>query len=293
MSSVRRAETRAKTEEDDLEDRNFGTSPYNTGSPVESADMLFGRDQTLEEIRTQLPSEGRANVILLEGNRRAGKTSILKRIQKADFLPNWIVAYCSLQSGEGAKEGTGVATAEVFRILARSIGEQLIKEGIDIWLPGHTPPDPSRSLCPQFRLATQEVFSGPYPFETFENFLIECLDAVKPKRLLLCLDEFDKLQEGIDSGVTSSQVPENIRYLIHEYPDFAAILTGSRRLKRLREEYWSALFGLGDRIGVSALSEEAAQELVTRPVEGRLAYSPDSVTEIIRVTARQPFLIQS
>lgn len=271
---------------------DLGTSPYTTGSPVNKADMLFGRQNTLSEIRTQLPIDSQANVILLEGNRRAGKTSILKQLQTPDFLPDWVVCYCSLQSGEGAKDGNGLATSEVFRIMARCIGEQLIKEGFKIWFPGHPGPDPERGLRPQFRAATQKVFSGDYPFETFEDFLLECLEAVKPRRLLLCLDEFDKLQEGIDSGVTSSTVPENIRFLLHEHPNFVAILTGSRRLKRLREEYWHALFGLGHRIGVSALELEDAKALVTKPVDRCLAYSPDAVDLITHVTARQPYLIQ-
>ena len=86
------------------------------------------------------------------------------------------------------------------------------------------------------------------------------------------LDEFDKLQEGIDAGITSPQVPENIRHLLQHQPGVCAIITGSRRLKRLREEYWSALFGLGYRVGVSALSIDDARRLVTDPVEGRLAY---------------------
>jgi type I restriction enzyme M protein len=89
--------------------------------------------------------------------------------------------------------------------------------------------------------------------------------------LVLMLDEFDKLQEGIDNGVTSPQVPENIRFLIQTYPKFSAILTGSRRLKRLREEYWSALYGLGTSIPVTALDTESARKVVTEPVRDQLA----------------------
>ena len=40
------------------------------------------------------------------------------------------------------------------------------------------------------------------------------------------LDEFDKLQEGIDKQITSPQVPENIRFLVQSYPKFSAILRG-------------------------------------------------------------------
>ena len=110
--------------------------------------------------------------------------------------------------------------------------------------------------------------------------------------LVLMLDEFDKLQEGIDNGVTSPQVPENIRSLIQTYPKFSAILTGSRRLKRLREEYWSALYGLGTSIPVTALDEDSARKVVTEPVRDRLAYSQEAVDRVVAVTARHPYLMQ-
>ena len=112
-------------------------------------------------------------------------------------------------------------------------------------------------------------------------------------RLLLMLDEFDKLQEGIDSGITSPQVPENIRYLLHTYDRLSAVLVGSRRIKRLREEYWSALFGFGHRIPVTEIPLEDSQLLVTRPVEGRLTYVPDARDRVVELCSRQPFLIQS
>ena len=107
------------------------------------------------------------------------------------------------------------------------------------------------------------------------------------------LDEFDKLQEGIDGGITSPQVPENIRHLLQHQPGFGAIITGSRRLKRLREEYWSALFGFGYRIGVSALPKDGARRLVTKPVAGRLRYLPQAVDRLVELCACHPFLIQS
>lgn len=106
------------------------------------------------------------------------------------------------------------------------------------------------------------------------------------------LDEFDKLQEGIDHGVTSPQVPENIRFLIQTYPRFSAILTGSRRLKRLREEYWSALYGLGISVQVTALDERSAARVVTEPVRNKLTYSNEAIERIVNLTARQPYLLQ-
>jgi type I restriction enzyme M protein len=76
-------------------------------------------------------------------------------------------------------------------------------------------------------------------------------------------------------------------------PAVSAIITGLGRLKRLREEYWSALFGFGHSIGVKPLEPTEVHELVTRPVEGRLSFDRSALGLIEELTARQPYLVQS
>lgn len=272
---------------------DLGTSPYIVGSPIDREEMFFGREDIINRIRRQLSTRHRANVVLLEGNRRTGKTSILGRLQAPDVLPDWITVNCSLQGGEGHARKPGLSTNEVFRLMARHVGLAVHSAGLRVWLPDMDPPDPRKRFKIAFIKAVRRAFSGSRPFETFELFLQTVIDAAKPRRILLMLDEFDKLQEGIDNGITSPQVPENIRYLLHTYPGVSAILTGSRRLKRLREEYWSALFGLGHRVAVSELRGRDARLLVTQPVEGRLSYVPEARDRVVDLCARHPFLIQS
>jgi type I restriction enzyme M protein len=272
---------------------DLGNSPYIVGSPVESQDLFIGREELIDQVRRQLPTEHRANVILLEGNRRTGKTSILKHLQLPAVLPGWYPVYCSFQEGEGVAGRPGLPTSEVFRLMARNIGWQLESAGVRTWFPDAVAPDPGRMFKKQFSEAAARVFDTEPPVEAFRFYLERVIDACHPGRLLLMLDEFDKVQEGIDAGITSPQVPENIRNLLHDYPQFSAVLSGSRRLKRLRDEYWSALFGFGHRIGVSALSLDAARLLVTRPVEGRLVYVEEARDRLVDLAARQPFLIQS
>ena len=271
---------------------DLGTSPYIVGSPIDREEMFFGRQDIIDTIKRQLSTSHHANVILLEGNRRTGKTSILKRLQAPDVLPGWIVVNCSLQGAKGHESKTGSPTNEVFRHMARDIGWAMDNEKLQVPLPGVAPPDPKRFKV-EFVKALSTAFSGSRPFEIFELYIQTVLEAASPRRLLLMLDEFDKLQEGIDSGITSPQVPENIRYLLHKYPGLSAILTGSRRLKRLREEYWSALFGFGHRVSVSELPLEDAHLLVTQPVKGRLTYVPEARNRVVELCSQQPFLIQS
>jgi type I restriction enzyme M protein len=272
---------------------DMGGSPYVCGDPVkpDRNDVFFGREELLDQIRRQIMQSG--NVVLLEGNRRSGKSSILWHLEGRNSVPGWIGVYCSLQGTEGSSEGAGIATVEVFRGIAKSIYESLSKLGDGMPLPDGTTLPPGQKLG--ISRACRSGISKESPFSDFREYIEIALEkfAKYDLGLLLMLDEFDKLQEGIDSGVTSHQLPENIRFLIHQYPRLSAILTGSHVISRLRDEYWSALFGLsGLEVRVSFLPHEAARRLVIEPVRGRLVYSHEAVELIIRLTAGQPFLLQ-
>ena len=270
---------------------DLGGSPYVCGDPVKTdrSDLFVGREELLDQIRRQITQSG--NVVLLEGNRRAGKSSILWHLEGKDAVPGWLGVYCSMQGTGGDKSG-GIPTAEVFRVMAYEIVQSVRRLNGSTLLPDGSIVDGDRKLG--IARALRQGISDEAPFADFREYLETVLRTLAEQKLglLLMLDEFDKLQEGIDKGVTSPQVPENIRFLVQSFPNFSAILTGSRRLKRLREEYWSALFGLGTRFGVTSLEHDPAARLVTEPVKGRLAYADDAVDLAISLTAGQPYLLQ-
>lgn len=270
---------------------DLGHSPYFVSKPVgpDRDDVFFGRAALLERIKEQIQSR---NTVLLEGNRRAGKSSILKHIEGVEQIPGWLAVYCSFQGGEGHKQATGMPTVAVWRTLAHSVAEGLRRLACEIPLPDGTTIKPN--VVVGLAKACRAGISEEAPWDDFQEYLAAAMRVLHSRSLglVLMIDEFDKLQEGIDNGVTSPQIPENIRYLIQNVPDFVAVLTGSRRMQRLRHEYWSALYGLGNRVGVTALDDASARQLITDPVRGRLAYSEEAVKYVVEVTARQPFLIQ-
>lgn len=273
---------------------DLGDNPYIYGNPIPAGreDVFFGRQQVIEQIKRQLNART-ANVVLLEGNRRTGKSSILYRLTAPGVLDNWTVVNCSMQGARGVEGAGGIPSHEVFRLLAQRIAETLLDRKqyvpIDTAEIGSNP-IPSRLEVTRKCLS---FFSGRDSFALFDAYVSEVLVTIHPHRLLLMLDEFDKIQEGIESGVTSQSVPENLRYLIHRHENLSAILSGSPRLKHLRETYWSALFGLGFRIGVSRLAESDARQLIIQPVEGRLDYTREACDHIVSVTDCHPFLLQS
>ena len=83
--------------------------------PGRHVSVFFGREDVIGRISRQIATHG--NVILLEGNRRAGKTSILKHLEGRAAIPGWLAVYSSLQGAEGAAQAVGVPTHEVFRDL--------------------------------------------------------------------------------------------------------------------------------------------------------------------------------
>jgi type I restriction enzyme M protein len=268
-------------------------SPYITGSPVkvDRNDVFVGRDQLLDDIRHQIGHSG--NVVLLEGNRRAGKSSILWHLEGCESIPGWIGVYASFQGTEGDKleKSKGVPTVEVFRGIAietaksiqRNVGEVLLPDGSEL-----------KKGKPGIVDTVRDAIKIDAPFTYFREYMEMLLDWLQARdlRLLLLLDEFDKLQEGIDSGITSPQTPENLRFLLQSDSRLTAILTSMKRLRRIREEYFSALYGLGTPFDVTSLSKVDAETLVKKPVEGQLVYAPNAIARAVHLVARQPYLLQ-
>lgn len=273
--------------------KDLGVSPYITGDVVESPEMFFGRKAIINDIKAHLG--GGTKVILLEGNRRTGKTSILRQLQRPEMglLDSWIPVECSFQGAVGDATRDGVSTEGIFRLLVRDIGIACAKAGMAVPLPGMDTCDDLNLFRFKLAGALNAFFKDIDPYEALQIYVGMVTEAVTPRRLLLMLDEFDKLQVGIDNGVTSPQVPENIRNLLQTRPTVSAIITGSKRLKRLREEYWSALFGFGHSVSIEPLTRSEVDDLVRQPVSGRMTFDDSAVAEIAELTAKQPFLVQS
>jgi type I restriction enzyme M protein len=291
------AEILVKADDTASVEKPLSANPYITGNPIDikRKDMFFGRDDLIETIARQLGPVQTGNSVLLEGNRRVGKTSILKQLEANPEISSiWIPVYCSFQGGTGADGKLGMPTNEVYRLLTRRLGLTVHKAGHDVPLATARTVVDTRNFRIGFSAQIQAAFNEEADsFDVFESYLIEILETVKPNRILFLLDEFDKIKEGIESGITSPMVPENFRYLIQSHSEIAMVFSGSKRLKELREGYWSALFGIGRRVPVGSINMESARFLVTEPVRDILTYTDEARDLIVRLAACQPFMIQS
>jgi type I restriction enzyme M protein len=276
----------------------FSQNPYVCGAPIDSKEQFYGRGDVIEKIRRSLRNSGPSTVLILEGNRRAGKTSICKQLllREPDLLPGWVRAYWSLQAARGHSSLPGLGTGEIFYNIARNLCLALYDEQIAVELIGLDEDlDPTSSAIYVRKQLSRlhSVYTDEDGFSLIDSQIEAACDAVGNKRILLVLDEFEKLQEGIDNGITSPQLPENIRDLFQRYNKLSGILTGSKRIKRMREEYWNSLHGIGIRIKVGALDQDAARELIQKSSEGILVFSGSATKQVMDLCACQPFLIQS
>ena len=273
----------------------IGTSPYVVGDPVYSPDLFFGRRGALERIYEQVDRPGQTNLVLLEGTRRSGKSSVLAQLANDENgrLGGWVVVHASLQEGKGDPYLEGLPTVEVFYRIAKAVAVAAIEAGFPIRLPN---PDTGheivatrvrRSLRPFFDEAGDDAADG------LRELLSDWLNTLGDTRLLLLLDEFDKIDEGIESGVTSPRVPENLRALFQQERRVSAVLAVFPRVTRMRQSYWSALFGLGVKVQLEPLAPDEALSLVLDPVRGRLDYRGEAAHYLVGLCGRQPFLIQT
>jgi type I restriction enzyme M protein len=269
---------------------SFQVNPYVTGAPVDTEETFFGREDVIDRVRRLLRAQGPSTVILLEGNRRAGKTSILKRLQKSERLQEWIPVYCQFQGISGEQNAQNL-----FRLVAREVLNTVAMTPSEVVPEQLRPVVQARS--PLERMALCRTLAASIntdrSFELFEELLGLALVASRPRRILLMLDEFETIHQGIERGEMSPLVPENFRYIFQTYPEISGILSGSIRIKRLRKEYWNVLYGIGTPISVGPLSPAAARELVIRPAQGILYYSDQAINRVLEMCGFQPFLIQS
>jgi hypothetical protein len=245
-------------------------NPYITGGAVDTPEMFFGRQDVLEFLKTNLIGTHQSNVIILQGNRRTGKSSILKQVVNRDLFAPHIPVFIDCQ-------GLGRLTDQrFFYKLAREVWKALAKrQNID------APPRVKRT-----DVSTEDAFYD------FQDVLDRLFAGIPNRRVVLLIDEFEVIDRAIQEGDLKPIVLENLRHLFQHRHDLAVVLTGSYRLTQLRQEYWSILFGLGLKRDIGFLDEPSTRRLITQPLADVVTFSEQGVDRIIELTACQPYFVQ-
>jgi photosystem II stability/assembly factor-like uncharacterized protein/tetratricopeptide (TPR) repeat protein len=237
-------------------------NPYIAGPPIGGDEGFFGRRDVFDFVR-QTFSSAYQKVIVLFGQRRVGKTSILYQLQKPSNLPEGFhPVYFNLE-GRASQN-----LNEVLYALAEKIAESL-----------NLPP------------VAQSEFRDDGDYFS-QRFLPQARQALQDQRLLLLFDEFDVLSEELLNGTMAlNTFFPYLQNRLFDEEKLVYIFVVGRRLEELTPEFL-ATFKQARTRPISFLSEEDARRLIREPMLGIVEYDDDAIEQILSVTACHPYLTQ-
>ena len=248
--------------------RPIPVNPYAAGLPVESPQMFFGRQDIIAWIRENISSQYQENVILLYGERRIGKTSVLRHLLREPPTPGHICLLFDLQGRSYLNDVPsllGGVAGEIYRRLRAA----------DLEIAA---PDASG-----FRADAHGAFWD------YCSMVDSMLDQ---RRFLLMFDEFGVLLAKVRSGIFDTTLFDFLRGMIQHLTRFNFLFAGAYEVRSLQKDYGSILFNLAKVRKVSYLSQVEAEKLVTEPLAVYVSYHPLVVKQICSVTACHPYFIQ-
>lgn len=243
---------------------------YIPGKPIKDPAMFYGREGIVEEIIDNLKGLSQDNVLVLQGQRRVGKTSLLYNLEHRDLRGPYVPVFIDMQ------ELSGSSTARLCSKLANSVLNSL--RARDISVPINDP------------FLSSDYFSTDALGKLGEFF--DRIEALRDIRILLLVDEFESLMRTIRTGTITEHFYSFLRGLMQHKTSISFIFAGADELQEMMRDYASIMFNIARFITVGHMSAEEAEHLVRKPVEGFLTYD-DSAVERIRVaTAGNPYYIQ-
>ncbi|RMG99966.1 MAG: hypothetical protein D6706_04750 [Chloroflexi bacterium] len=244
-------------------------NPYLPGSPLRRHSTLFyGREELFQFIAQNVSRTDQRNVLILIGQRRTGKTSILLRLEQ--HLPDHVIpVYIDCQS-----LGVTPGMPALFHDLAWLIADTLITRNIELEIPAleHWETDPTG---------------------LFQRTFLPQVKKLLPDHILLFVfDEFEALQNLVEDGILPATFFTYLRHLMQHSDRLGFIFVGTRRLEEMSADYWSVLFNIALYRKIGYLDEQSARRLICEPVSPNLVYDDLALDKILRVTAGHPYFLQ-
>lgn len=244
-------------------------SPYIIGVPLTAQQEIFvGRADVSARIE-QLLLDKRHPPLLLYGQRRMGKTSLLNNLGR--LLPSTIIPmFVDLQGPTSLAKDNGGFLYNLARSMITSAERQRHQT-----LPAITRSD----------LADD-------PFTAFDEWMDEVEASMGDATALLALDEFETLDAAITDGRFKAEaVLGTLRHIIQHRSRFKILLTGSHVVEEL--QHWAGYLVNVQVVHIGYLREEEARQLIERPTPNfALSYEPDAIDRVIALTRGHPALTQ-
>jgi hypothetical protein len=253
----------------EAEQRQEIDNPYVIGVPLTAEQEIFvGRTDISARIE-QLLLDRRRPPLLLYGQRRMGKTSLLNNLGR--LLPSTVVPLFVDLQGPASRASD---EAGFLYYLAKSMSASVLRQ---------------RGLAlPELTRETVERD----PFIVFDEWLMALEQLVGGGTALLMLDEFEVLDRAFQRGrFDEERILGMLRHIIQHRPRLKVLLAGSHGLDEFRR--WSSYLINAQVVQISYLGVEEARKLIEQPVKQfDLRYTPEAGARVFGLTRGHPFLVQ-
>lgn len=237
-------------------------NPYNFTKPAEES-MFFGRDDLFLWIEDNMKGPTIYQNVMIEGQRRTGKTSFLKQLQKHLNSDHYCV-FIDVELYPGLTDVEFLF--EICQELHRSISN----------IPSPNP---------------QEFVKKSYM--AFGNYTRSLLsDSPNMKKIILIFDEFDKIESKIRDNLFKPRFLLFLRSFFQHNSRVNAIISGNFDFNKLNSTEWQEFFALFNPKKIGVLDESSATYLVTEPAKDYLQYDQYAIKKILDSSGRNPFFIQ-
>ena len=237
-------------------------NPYIVGNPVRSPGMFFGRTEDFQFIKTKLEGQRQGCVILLCGERRAGKTSILYQILNGRLGPDLVPVFLDMQE----------LVVQNDREFVKALATRVI-----------------RGLQRQTSQAMPEV-AGVEDYLQLASVFEQVIRAIGNSRLLLLFDEYELIGEKVREGRLSAEVGDYLNSMLEKHPQLNMVFTGSRPLDA--DAAFNRLLGKSFYREISFLALPDAVSLICSPLQGRVSFDNQAISDLLLLTRGHPFFIQ-
>ncbi len=237
-------------------------NPYDIGSPIDKPDLFFGRENLFQFVKDNLKSG--AKVILLHGQRRIGKSSVLSQIPRCVGLNEFSFVLFDLQ------DRSKTPLSDVLHYLAMEIVDQLELPLEEITLPSAT-----------------ELKEDSSAFSRI--FLSQVYEALRGRNLVLLMDEFDVLSSYNPETAVEHFFPY-LQSIIHRQKQLFLIPVVGRRLDDMPKLL--SLFKEAPSQEIGLLDETSAKRLIVEPAKEILEYDSAAIQAILNLSAGHPYFTQ-
>jgi tetratricopeptide (TPR) repeat protein len=235
---------------------------FNFAMPVRDEVLFYGRNRELGEIYRLIQREQN---IMLVGERRMGKTSLLLQLHQRFEIP-FISVLVDLQAFPIQTEG-------LLNGIFRKITKTLLKQSL---------------ISPE----RWEKYSLTYArdfIDALESMLSEAKEKLKDIKIVLILDEAERLVE------LGEQVGGVLRAVLSMNRDIVAIIAGTSQIEKMSQNFSTSPFlNIFTRITLQPLSREDTENLIREPsTQAGLSYEPDALERIYELSGGIPFYAQA